>query len=96
MDFMALLEQFPFLIPIVVIIVILVALALWKIVKEFFPWQFVGDFMGSVIVWLVQVFGRIASLEIIPGVSFSTFFYVMMVLLGIRFIIRKFIGDDVG
>lgn len=38
MDFLDILGKFPILIPIVAIIVVLIALAAYKLIKEFFPW----------------------------------------------------------
>lgn len=38
MDFFAILGKVPALIPVVAVIVVLIALAAWKLVKEFFPW----------------------------------------------------------
>lgn len=38
MDIINLIGSFPALIPVIAIIVILIALAAWKIIREFFPW----------------------------------------------------------
>ena len=38
MDFLGLIGEIPALIPILVVIVVLIALAAWKIIREFFPW----------------------------------------------------------
>lgn len=38
MDFFDILGKVPALIPVVAVIAVLIALAAWKLVKEFFPW----------------------------------------------------------
>ena len=38
MDFFERLGKIPALIPVVAVIVVLIALAAWKLIREFFPW----------------------------------------------------------